>query len=285
MRAIITIMLAVFLLASFGFSQDQTKLEEKLTDILAYEDGKEYLKGYMQPFVTAFGTGMAGAMYHRASAKGFPRFDAGISAVYISVPDEGLKFESPIDGSDVPTVFGKDKEGSALVSGVDLTTVLVPQLHVNLGLFANFELTGRYLGYNFEEFGDLTLLGFGVKYGFSDLIPLFPIDMSAQAMYHTFSVGDFLDAGTFGMNLQVSKDIPILPIGFYGGIGFESTSMTIKTADIPGNSADVGDVSIDGKNGMRMTVGVSFGLPFINFHADYNIGEYNSIGFGAMVVL
>ena len=50
----------------------QTDLENNLNQILnipvvgAEDFRKDYLTGYMQPFVTAFGTAVGGAMYHRA---------------------------------------------------------------------------------------------------------------------------------------------------------------------------------------------------------------------------
>ena len=270
----------------------QTELVNNLNRILnprahTEEFMKNYLKGYMQPFVTAFGTAISGAMYHRATVKGFPKFDAGISLVYLTVPNEGLVFNDPLN-YEVPTVFGTTSVptyDNSLPSGTGNSSFIVPQLQINLGLISNFEVTARYLNINIKEFGDISLMGFGVKYGFGEYIPKFPVDLSVQAMYHKFGIDEWLDSGTIGMNLQISKGLLIIPLDIYGGIGFENTSMVIKSGSIPGDLIrNIGDVSIDGENNFRLNFGISWTLAFFNLHTDYNIGKYNSLSFGAMIV-
>jgi len=290
MKKLISLSLVLILvIGSNVFAQTDNKLEVKLADVLAF-DSKEYLEGYMKPFVTAFGTGMGGALFHRAYAKGFPRFDVGISAVYLSIPEEAKTYN--FGNTEVPTFFG-DKSNPPTIgtlnaaSGTGLNSFILPQLQINLGLFANFEVMARGFSQSVDEIGDISLLGFGVKYGLSDLIPLpmFPLDLSVQAIYQTFNVSDWISAGTFGMNVQASVSLPALPLDFYAGVGFESTSMTIETDKIPGVNQGIGSVSIDGNNGFRLNIGVGYTLLILNIHADYNLGEYNSFGGGAMIVL
>jgi hypothetical protein len=290
MRKIIAIgVLALMLTFTTKSNAQDLDLSGSLGSALE-QHGKTYLTGYMQPFVTAFGTGMGGAMYHRAYTKTFPRLDIGISAVYVTIPDDALTFR--FGDSNVPTVFGSDKVtsdqlGGNAVPGLDIPALPLAQLQLNLGLFANLELTARGFSTNLDQVGEISLLGFGIKYGISDLIPLFPLDMAVQAAYSTFSVGEILNAGTFGMNLQASKGIPILPLDIYAGVGFETSSMTIKTDNLPGAGTDytgIGDVTIDGENSFRMNVGASITLLLLNVHVDYNIGKFNSLGGGLMVV-
>ena len=84
----------------------------------------------------------------------------------------------------------------------------------------------------------------------------------------------------------LSKELLFLPIEFYGGVGFEATTMLIKTGIIPvENVLNIGEVSINGENNYRYNLGLSWTLAFFNLHADYNFGKYNSLSFGAMVVL
>ena len=282
------IVILIFVVSSVA---GQTDLENNLKLILDHastthndEYKKNYLKGYMQPFVTAFGTAVSGSMYHRATAKEFPQFDLGISVVYLDLPNEALMFNDP-ESKSVPTVFGTKSAQNALAPGIGKSSILVPQIQINLGLISNFEVTGRYLNINIDEFGDISLMGLGIKYGFEEYVPRFPIDLSVQAMYHKFVIGDWLDSGTIGMNLQLSKEFVFLPVDLYGGIGFENTSMVIKTGSIPVDDLlDVSDVSIDGDNNFRFNFGLSWTLAFFNVHADYNFGKYNSLGLGAMVV-
>jgi hypothetical protein len=262
----------------------QYNLEAQLSNILTNGFDETYIREYTKPLATALSTGMGGAQYHRAYTKGFPRFDAGISGVYLLVPDDDLDFL--FQGDEVPTFFGS-KSSINSVLGTELEGFLLQQLHVNVGLFANLELMARGFKFTVGEIGDISMLGFGVKYGLSDLIPIpvFPIDFSVQALYQTLNIGDWVNSGTFGMNLNASKGLVVFPIDIYAGVGFETSTLTIKTNDIPGISQfGIGDVSIDTDN-FRLNLGVSWTLLILNIHADYNIGEYNSIGGGIMVVL
>jgi hypothetical protein len=286
----LTILLCLLSITLSTIGADETLLEKNVKRILdpagyPVSQQREYLKNYMQPFVTAFGTCMGGAMYHRASVKSLPRFDAGISFVLVPVPDKGKTCLDP-GGQEVASVFGKTSE-TAIIGGTGVSTLFVPQLHLNLGLFENFELTVKYLGFSMKEFGDISLWGIGIKYGLIDLIPIpaFPLDVSIQAMLHNFKLGNWIDAGTFGMNLQVSKSFPLFPLGIYGGIGIENSSLTIETDEIMDAQTGIGDVSIDGENSFRLTFGLSYSLAIFTIHADYNIGEYKSVGLGAMITL
>ena len=90
-KLIIITLISIMILGTNVFAQNPN-LESQLLSILIQNYGEEYLKGYTQPFVTAFGTGMGGAWYHRAYTKGFPRLDVGVSAVYLTVPDEAKTF-------------------------------------------------------------------------------------------------------------------------------------------------------------------------------------------------
>jgi len=170
-KIIIKITLLILISSTFGFSQ--TVLEKNIQQILnpASSHGNEYiksyLKGYMQPFATAFGTAVSGAMYHRATVKEFPRFDLGINAVYINMPVESKNFKDS-QNNEVPTLFGSKTNplnNTNLPGGTEINSILVPQFQLNLGLVSSFEITARYMDFNIKEFGDINLLGLGVKYG------------------------------------------------------------------------------------------------------------------------
>lgn len=278
----VMVMLSVFLLLFSVTGLQAQSFEDYLGNILEEGYGADYIKGYSQPLSTALGTGLGTALYHRGYTKTLPRFDAGISAAYIQIPDDSRSFNSSISNQDEPTFFGS-KEG--LISGIDQNSFLLPMLHVNLGLFANLEATARFAVLDVDNLGKITLYGAGLKYGLSELIPLniLPIDFSVQAAYHKFSIGEILDAGTFSMNLQASLSVPILPLDIYTGIGFDNSTMIVKTDAL--DMQGIGDVTIDGENKLRYNLGVSFTFLLLNVHADYNIGYYNSLGAGVMIVL
>ncbi len=178
----------VLLLSFFMFNQVSLlkagDFESNLKLILAQPQAKEYLSGYVQPFATALGTGLGGALFHRGYSKSVPRFDVGVSAVYVPIPDEGKTFT--FMQMSKPTVFGTDKPADpAAIPGLNQDKFLLPMLHANIGLFGGFEGTVRFVKANLGDFWDLMLWGGGIKYELSDLIliPMFPIDFGLQAAY------------------------------------------------------------------------------------------------------
>ena len=281
MKATYLIGLCLFLF----FSQPllASDLEKKIVAIIKTE-GEPYVKGYMKPFATAFGSSVNGAMYHRAYTKGILHFDVGLSAVYLVVPDKGKAFT--YNGQEVPTLFGSSDASPGLAApGIGVSSTFVPIFQANFGFISNLELTARYMGFKISEFGTIILVGGGVKYGLSDLVPVpvFPLDLSVQVMWHNYALGEWITSGNFGMNLQASTGLSVLPLDIYSGIGFENTTMEIKTTDIPGNTTDLGNISINGENSVRATVGIGYTMAMINAHVEYNFGFYNALGMGLMV--
>jgi len=289
-KFLIFILLINFLIIQKGGG---ATLEEYLSQILRNGYDADYMKGYMQPFSTALGISLGSAAFHRSNVKSFPGFDIGLSGAYIMIPDEAKYFLAPdavpgIGGERVPTIFGETNpvHGEA-VPGFNQGAFILPLLQANIGLFANLEASARYVITNIDYLGRITLYGGGFKYGLSDLIPLssFPVDMGVQAMYHKFSVDDYIESGAFSMNLQASAGISSVPVNLYGAICFDNSTLVIKTNEL--NVSDLeklGDVSIDGESNLRFTIGLSATLLFFNIHADYNFGKYQSIAGGLMFV-
>ena len=261
-----------------GMAKDNVKsyLEQI---ILNQNEPESYMKSYLQPLSTALSTAMGGALYHRAYTKGFPRLDIGISVAYVNIPNGENSFLNS-SGNEVATIFGS---GSGSIRGFNKNAFMIPFLHANIGLFANLEATVRFTTLNIDYLGDLNIYGAGLKYDLSDMIPVPLLDLSAQAMYHKFSLGQLMDAGEFSMNLQASVSLPVLPIDIYGGVGIDNSTLEVST-DKLGTSVNIGNIRIDGENSVRFNVGLSYTMLMFNIHADYNLGEYNSVGAGLMLV-
>jgi hypothetical protein len=270
-----------------GQVNSENNLENNVRIILSDPaKGEPYLKGYTQSLVTSFGIIMGDAIFHRADLKKFPRLDIGLSIAYIKMPDKSKLFNW--QGGRVPTFFGTDDPAEGAVRGTNLSEYYIPQLQLNLGIFTDFELMVRgNPSYVIDEIGEITIFGIGIKYGLSDLISIqnFDLALSAQVGYHALRVSNWLNTGTFGMNVQASKSLPILPLGVYTGVGYEATSMTMSTDEIYGIGDDaVGDVKLNGENALRFVFGLSLKVYFLTFNLDYNISEYNSLGAGAKLV-
>jgi len=249
--------------------------------------GTGYLRGYMQSLTTSFGIIAGTALFHRADIQEFPHFNVGLSIAYLKVPDKAKTFGWL--GENVPSFFGSDNPPEGAVRGTNLSKYMVPQLQLNLGILTDFELMLRgNPSHVIEEIGEITVFGIGVKYGLSDLIsiPDFDLALSAQASYHVLRVSNWINTGTFGMNVQASKQIPILPLGLYTGVGYEASSMTMSTDEIADIGEDaVGEIKLNGENGLRILFGMSLNIYFLTLHIDYNISKYNSVGAGVKLVL
>lgn len=281
MKILLWRLLIIFFIAGTVQPSD---LESRIKMIVDSQND-EYLKGYMEPFATATGSISNGAMYHRAYTKSLLHFDIGVSAVYLQVPEKA-KF-IPGDGQENPTVFGTNREAGTTIPGTGVSSLLVPLFQANIGFISNLELTVRYADFNLSKFGQLSVIGGGVKYGLADMIPipLFPLDFSVLVMWHSISVENWLSSGNLGMNILASSSFSVIPIDLYTGVGYDNTWIEISPGKIP----DIGDsfpgsVLINGQNKFRATFGMGYTMNIINAHFDYNIGYYNSFGMGLMIV-
>lgn len=282
-RCHIAVVILVTILSSRCQAQDH--LENIVREMLIAGYPVTYIQGYLQPFATAMGTTVISDIYHRAYAKELPHGDVGIKAIRMHIPDKEQFFD--YENRSVPTIFGPVTNDSGYATGTGLKSYTIPLYQLNMGLFSGFEVMLRGNTASIPEIGKMDFFGLGVKYGLSDILPMIviPLDMSVQVIYHTFGLGGWLKSGTFAMNLHTSTDLKALPLTFYGGVGYESTSLKLRTDKIPqiGDHA-TGDISVNGKNKLRATVGAGITLFLFNVHAEYNFAQSNSVALGAMIV-
>ncbi len=118
---------------------------------------------------------------------------------------------------------------------------------------------------------------------------MFPVDITGQYVWEQLKVGDIITSTHWAANLHASKQFGMgLSITPYIGVGIESSNIEVDyTVDSPGSTFDGENIKfdMDGKNDMRFTGGVRFGLPLLSINADYSLGEYNAIAAGLAVTL
>jgi len=278
-----TIMMVLGVSAGRSDAQDY-HLGNTLAGILNKGYPASYIQGYMQSFATAMGTSVNGTSFHSARVNFFPHVEIGINAVYISVPDEARYFL--YNGQERQTFFGPLSNELDDISGSGMSSFTIPQIQLDLGMFSYFQASLRVTRYNISEMGEISLLGLGVKYGLSDLVSIdfIPLEVSVQAFYHAYSIEDWLSSGSFAINLQNSARLAFLPVEIFAGLGYERVSLKIKSDNLPGIGENAaGDIPIDGKNGVRITLGAGLQVWLINMHAEYNYGFYNSAGGGLSI--
>jgi hypothetical protein len=267
-------------------AQQANNLETNLVRILNSGYGEDYIKGYTQPFVNAFSIAMSGGLFHRGSVKQFPHLDFGMNIPYMRVPTEAKYFQYA--GEQQPTFFGSSQVDSSNIPGTDLTEFFLPQIQLNLGMTSTAELIVRGSLYTINEIGEIQLVGIGIKYGLTDILTksLLSMNVSVQAIYQTMKVDDWLHSATFGMNIQASSILLAHSLEMYTGLGYEISESKFDTNKLTGvGSNGIGEIRLEGKNHLRIILGLSYALYFLNFHMDYNLGYYPSAAAGVMVDL
>lgn len=209
--------------------------------------------------------------------------------------------------------------------------VPTPMLQASVGLPAGTDLIIRMLPtYTIDEYGSFSLWGLGVKHDLKTWLPggdLIPFDLSAMAGFTSFktSVGYLVEPGAssyevdpnnydrpgtwegqqmdiasnaFTVNALIGKSFPVITL--YGGVGYETSTMTIKSiGNYPvitperagefytGNReldiiTDPLNIQIRGTNHFRALAGLRLKLLILTISADYTVAEYSmaSVGVG-----
>ena len=272
-----------------------------ITDLakLGEENGKMYIK----PFVNAFGSDLNSGWF--STAKTSPlSFGLTFNAMLAVVPDKDKTFLAHNPNTELyngdyetsATVFGKNgaiftaKDPQVtpdlfLPPGVDfgMVPLIVPQAH--LGLPAGFEVEIRYIpSYEVKDMGKISFVGGGVKYQVSKLIPMLStlLPISIQGTYQQLKLGDEVTVNSSFINIHASRGLVVLPLTFYGGIGYESTQLKAKyTYTEPWSGTEVPiDFDINGDNGFRFTAGARLKILLLNVMLDYSVGKYQTVRAG-----
>jgi hypothetical protein len=217
--------------------------------------------------------------------------------------------------------------------GTGFGYVPAPEIKGAVGLIKDTELMLRFVPkIKIGDYGKFDQFGFGVKHGINQWLPggsAIPIDLSIMAGYTKQTVSsDFritdddvltpetrnrteipsninsstwdgqqvkIETNAFTVNALVGKTLPF--ISFYGGVGFESSTMTIAT---PGQYPTIEekanptpqepfilrtldrpvDVEIDGENGFHGLAGFRLKLAFFHISGSYKLANYSTFNAG-----
>lgn len=266
---------------------------------------------YLQPLANAFGAALNSSFGYSAS---IPRASFHIS---LEAPVMGVIFEEkdrtftttstpgfaashpsiPHVATEVPTVVG---DGAAVgISGIGGTSywfpggldlnsfgLVVPQLRV--GAIMGTEALVRWIAYDQSgsDVGKIDLFGIGARHSVSQYLGAKPpLDLAVGAMWQKADVGDngrgddFVSTDAFSISLQASKraSIGFLTFEPYTGVAWESFSADVSYEDTNG---DLQNISLDGGNDMRFTIGAGFDFLIGHLWADYNFANTDNFSFG-----
>ena len=224
--------------------------------------------------------------------------------------DRTLRIEYP--NTDLPTAFGEnespgradiiDQETGMKVDEAPLPPSLidtpiaplgVPQVGVGTVLGTDAQL--RYLPEtNISSYGSVSLFGLSVRHSLSQYIPLSPVNVAVQGTWQSLALSgsaesrnpdEIVDASGWALNAQASKDIPVLPITFYGGVQYEQFGVDVNyTFTTDGETSTIA-FDQDAANSVRALAGVSVTLAVIQLNVDYALGSANTVSVGAGLAL
>jgi len=210
--------------------------------------------------------------------------------------------------------------------GTGYPYVPAPMIQGTIGIIKDTDISLRYMPTVTYEDINTSLFGFGVKHGLNQWLPggsVLPVDLSVQLGY-TNLTSDFgfevnpeegqdiynpyagnpslwdnqaleLEATGFTGNLLVGKNLPIISV--YGGVGFQTSSMTLKSPGSypvtvfnedydPVDSSEETrekiierldepiDLSFDGSNSIHAMAGFRLRLSLLTISGSYTLSNY-----------
>jgi len=234
--------------------------------------------------------------------------------------------EMGVFGTNPFTGLRQEITSFTMPEGTGYPYVPAPMIQGTVGIIKDTDISLRYMPTVTVEDINTSLFGFGVKHGLNQWLPggsVLPVDLSIQLGY-TNLTSDFgfevnpeegqdiynpyagnpslwddqsleLEASGFTGNLLVGKNLPIISV--YGGIGFQTSSMTLNS---PGsypvtvfnedyNPVDGSeetrekiverldepiDLSFDGSNSVHAMAGFRLRLAILTISGSYTLSNY-----------
>ncbi len=278
------------------------RAESELEKILK-QYNTETVQGYIQPLADLLGANMHSGFYHSAR---IPRSTLYLSFQIISmasvVTDEKRSYNAPTPAGFDPATFqtatvfggsgtlvrhatipGLEYRGSGGVFNTSLFFLGVPQITV--GGFAGTEVLGRFM-YIPElatgKFPQTILWSAGARHSISQYFPDLPLDIAVGGFYSSIDGGDIIDFKGYALTAHASKTFEILTL--YSGLAYENGTMKLTYLSTDTSAPPLVDVTLDGVQKFRFTLGAGVTLGPVSLFADANFGSVTAfsagIGFG-----
>lgn len=182
--------------------------------------------------------------------------------------------------------------GDKKILGKNMVPLATPQL--TFGTIMGTQVTFRYLP-EIEinsEMGKVKYFGFGIQHNpavwFTGELPL---DVSASYFTQKLEAGSVFEAKTtaFGVNASKRLGWGFFNLTPYVGYMLEKSTLTFTYDYILDTQA--GKIpqkivfELEGENKSRLTLGLSIKVLIVNVNADYNIGKFNSLTAGVMIII
>lgn len=281
----ISLWLSVVLVAGLAFTAQAQDLEELLEQV-----GEEYAKGYVSPFIEAFGPNQNSALYQDANIPwGGLTFGVGLKVMATHLNEDDQTFQKTVEGIDLsdidpslsgtatavfagPTVFGsKDTNGTITlvpddggppiaIDGIPglvdtrFVPLFAPEAHIG-GVFGLRGTVRFFPEINLGDYGKTKYLGYGLQWSPNGLLPTFPLGLMVGYFNQELTVGSLIETEAKSMFIAASKGVG--PVTVFGGYAKEESDMTVTYTYLETGEA----ISFDAEAAQdsRLTAGVKFG--------------------------
>jgi hypothetical protein len=286
-------------------AQDNDDLEELLEQV-----GEDYAKGYVSPFIEAFGPNQNSAMYQSAYIPwGRLTFGVGLKVMATHLNEDDQTFRSVARVDDLgavdpsldgeagtvifagPTVFGDpDTYGTVTIlpdaGGPPIALEGIPGLvdtrfvplfapEASVGGVFGLKATVRYFPeMNLGDYGKTTYLGYGLQWSPAGLLTNFPVDLMIGFFDQKLDVGSLIESNAKTMFIAASKNLG--PLTAYGGFHKEESDMTVSYTYL--ETGENITFSADARQESRITLGARFGF----FNVEMGHGDVTNYSAGAM---
>jgi hypothetical protein len=258
-------------------------------------------KGYLQPLSTWFGTYFNSGSYYSADVSELFGFKFSLIGMWTTIPDDQKTYQpnpnlpgvGPVGPS--ATAFGNkasyflaNKGFYTYPTGLALNAVPSGIFQFAGSMFKT-ELMIRFFPEVKFDNSKVGLLGFGIKHEISSYFPEIPLDIAVQILFNNFNFeyddGDPVNytkvkSSNFAFNVHASKSFSSLTV--YGGLQYESTSMDVSYYfedtnnyyPVTGNQKY--DLTLNGDNHFRLTLGGAFKFAAFVIHTDVNLTKFTT---------
>jgi hypothetical protein len=215
-------------------------------------------------------------------------YDAVVPGVPTAVGEKDIKYyvrvKSSLAGNAYKAANGNSDILFQIPNGFGIPAIPLPMPQAAIGLPFGLEVMVRFIPtVSATDAGKFNYMGFGLRYNVDQWIPMFPLDVAVHFMTQKMNFiskddKDIFKATGIAYGLEVSKKLLFLTV--YGGLQLEKATFTLSQIDgnfiTPDNTKTpftIPEMTFEGRNKSRATLGVRLLLLILNIHAEYSFAK------------
>ena len=216
-------------------------------------------------------------------------YAAVVTGVPTVVGDKNTKYYLRMKSSSAYyNVYKTANNGSDILfqipNGFDLPAVPMPMPQAAIGLPFGLEVMIRFIPtVSATDAGKFNSMGFGLRYDIDRWIPMFPLDVAVHFMTQKMNFkskddNDIFNASGTAFGIEVSKKLLFLTV--YGGLQLEKATFTLSqingkftTPDGTITTFTIPEMTFEGQNKSRATLGLRLLLAVVNLQAEYSFAK------------